>query len=166
MRFFGGVLVFSGFFFVFFKHGHSGCASAPVDLPGQRLHFQLYQAAGIGPLKEHFWFHRLLPVISMTLWVNRGRRFLRCCENRLCSSQVRPVIPSIGGCSCTQACPLPLPPPPQGCSEFATACSWQCNKLSWKPATDFWEQGVLLWVPEYYIVLSIIVKKGKKKKFL
>lgn len=126
--------------------------AALVELLGWRLWFQLFWAAAVGPLKEHFWFHHLLPIASVTLDVNRGRWFLRSCENRLCSLQVRPTVSGVGGCSCTQASsPCPL----KAVVNLLSPCVCQRNKLSWKKATDIWEQRVLLWVS--HTALSSVV---------
>lgn len=81
---------------------HFLSAFAPAELLGQRLWLQLFLTDGMGPLKEYFWFHHLLPVISMTLNSNHVRRFLRSCENQLCCLQVCPTVSGVGGCSCMQ----------------------------------------------------------------
>lgn len=146
----------NGLYAWFCKHQHSGCASAPVELLRRSLWLQLFLAAGIGPLKEHFWFHCLLPIVSMTLCMDRGIWFLRSCENWLRSLQVCPMISGIGECSCTHAC---SPPSLKAAVNLLCPCNWHCNKLSWKQATGFWEQGVLLRVS--YTPLSLIVKKNK-----
>lgn len=48
------------------------------------------------------WFHHLLPVVSVTLYMSCDRWFLRFCVNHLCASWVRPTIPGVGRCNCTQ----------------------------------------------------------------
>lgn len=51
---------------------------------------------------KNTWFHHLLPVVCVTLYMNCDRWFLRFCVSCLCALWVCPMIPGVGRYNCTQ----------------------------------------------------------------
>lgn len=51
---------------------------------------------------KNTWFHHLLPVACVTLYMNCDRWFLRFRVSCLCTLWMCPTIPGVGRCNCTQ----------------------------------------------------------------